>query len=132
MPEVEPLQHPRVVIPVASVHRGVIYALRYALSISEQVTAVYIEVDHSRTEKVITLWERWGMGVPLVIVPSPYRSVIGPFLDYLDKLDQEAGDRQLATVILPEFIPAKWWEHLLHNQTADPEVRSGNKRLAPV
>jgi amino acid transporter len=107
VPDIEPMQHPRVVIPVASVHRGVIYALRYALSISEQVTAAYIEVDPSRTEKVKTLWERWGMGVPLVIVSSPYRSVIGPFLDYLDKLDQEAGDGQLATVILPEFIPAK-------------------------
>lgn len=58
------------------------------------------------------------MGVPLEVIPSPYRSVIGPFLDYLDKLDQEAEDGQLATVILPEFIPAKWWEHLLHNQTA--------------
>jgi amino acid transporter len=118
VPSVEPLQHPRVVIPVASVHRGVIYALRYALSISNRVNAIYIEVDPSRTEKVKTLWEQWGMGVPLRIVPSPYRSVIGPFLDYLDKMDPEAGDGQLATVILPEFVPAKWWEHLLHNQTA--------------
>ena len=118
IPEMEPLQNPRVVIPIGSVHRGVIYALRYACSISGWVTAVYIEVDPTRTEKVKHLWERWGMGVPLEVIPSPYRSVIGPFLDYLDKLDQEAEDGQLATVILPEFIPAKWWEHLLHNQTA--------------
>ncbi|OGO16335.1 MAG: hypothetical protein A2Z14_03415 [Chloroflexi bacterium RBG_16_48_8] len=114
----KPLPHPRIVIPIAGVHRGVIFALRYALSISQKVTAVYVEIDPSRSEKVRSLWERWGMGVPLEIVPSPYRSVIGPFVDYLDRLDQEANDGQLASVILPEFMPAKWWEYLLHNQTA--------------
>ena len=118
MPESQPIPQPRVVIPVSSVHRGVIYALRYARSISKEVKAVYIEVDPSRTEKVKALWEQWGMKVPLDVVASPYRSVIGPFLDYLDRIDQEADDGQLATVLLPEFIPAKWWEHLLHNQTA--------------
>jgi hypothetical protein len=52
------------------------------------------------------------------VVPSPYRSFIKPFIDYLDRVDFESHDGQLASVVIPEFIPAKWWEHLLHNQTA--------------
>jgi hypothetical protein len=53
-----------------------------------------------------------------VIVPSPYRSLVGPLLDFLDQTDAEHHDGQLATVVLPEFVPAHWWEALLHNQTA--------------
>jgi amino acid transporter len=113
-----PLPSPRIVMPIPGVHRGVITALRYALSISNQVIAVYVEIDPDRTEKVLKLWKRWGSGVPLEVVPSPYRSFVGPFLEFLDRTDQEHGDGQLATVLLPEFIPAKWWENLLHNQTA--------------
>jgi amino acid transporter len=113
-----PLLSPRIVMPIPGVHRGVITALRYALSISNQVIAVYVEIDPDRTEKVLKLWKRWGSGVPLEVVPSPYRSFVGPFLEFLDRTDQEHGDGQLATVLLPEFIPAKWWENLLHNQTA--------------
>ena len=61
---------------------------------------------------------RWWPDVPLVIVPSPYRSILGPLLDFLDQNDREHNDGQLAAVILPEFVPAKWWQGLLHNQTA--------------
>jgi hypothetical protein len=56
--------------------------------------------------------------VPLVIVPSPYRSLVKPLLDFLDETDRQHNDGQLATVVLPEFVPAKWWQGLLHNQTA--------------
>jgi hypothetical protein len=109
---------PRVVLPISGVHRGVIEATRYARSLSDRVTAVYVETDPEATEKVRREWERWGQQVPLVVVPSPYRSIIGPLLDFLDQTDREHNDGQLATVVLTEFIPAKWWEHLLHNQTA--------------
>ncbi|HUS17165.1 MAG TPA: amino acid permease, partial [Chloroflexia bacterium] len=49
---------------------------------------------------------------------SPYRSLIRPFLDFLDRTDAEHNDGRTATVLLPEFVPAHWWETLLHNQTA--------------
>jgi amino acid transporter len=117
-PDLQPLPEPRVVVPVASLHRGVLVALRYAMSISSQVIAVYIELDPAQTENVRAHWKRWGIDVPLVIIPSPYRSFIRPFLDFLDQADLESHDGQLASVVLPEFIPAKWWENLLHNQTA--------------
>lgn len=109
---------PRVVLPISGVHRGVVDALRYALSISDRVTAVYVEVEPGSAERIREQWGRWGLGVPLEIVPSPYRSVAGPFLDFLDRHDHEHNDGTLATVILPEFVPSKWWEFLLHNQTA--------------
>jgi amino acid transporter len=117
-PSLKPLPPPRVVIPVSGVHRGIIDAVAFAISISQDVTAVYVELDLEATEKVRETWERWWPDVPLVVVPSPYRSMIGPLLDYLDQTDAEHNDGQLATVILPEFVPAKWWHSLLHNQSA--------------
>jgi hypothetical protein len=55
--------------------------------------------------------------VPLVVLPSPYRSLVRPLMTYIDELDRLYDDDVL-TIILPEFIPSKWWQHLLHNQTA--------------
>ncbi len=118
-PEVAtPLRAPRVVLPISGVHRGVVEALRYARSISDRVTAVYVEVNPGDADRVRQQWEKWGQGVPLVVVPSPYRSIVGPLLEYLEQLDAESGDGQLASILLPEFVPARWWQHLLHNQTA--------------
>jgi len=113
-----PLRAPHVVLPVSGVHRGIVEALRYARSISDRVTAVYVEVNPGDADRVRQQWEKWGQGVPLVVVPSPYRSIVEPLLEYLDQLDAESGDGQPASILLPEFVPARWWQHLLHNQTA--------------
>ncbi len=117
-PELRPMPAPRVVLPVSGMHRGIIEALRYARSISDRVTAVYVELNPGDAERVRRDWELWGQDVPLVVVPSPYRSIIGPILEFLDQTDREHNDGQLATVLLPEFVPAHWWQNLLHNQTA--------------
>lgn len=117
-PSLKPFPSPRIVIPVSGVHRGIVSAVEYALSISKHVTAVYVELEPGAGEKMRDTWVRWWPDVKFVVVPSPYRSVIGPLLNYLDQSDQEQNDGQLATVIIPEFIPAKWWQGLLHNQTA--------------
>ncbi len=113
-----PPRSQRIVLPISGVHRGVIRALEFACSMSDNVTAVYIELDPAATEHVREQWATWGQGVPLVILPSPYRSVIGVLLDYLEKSDQELNDGQKAVLVLAEFIPAHWWENFLHNQTA--------------
>lgn len=63
-------------------------------------------------------WNDWFPDIPLEIVPSSYRSFIGPFLNQLDEIDSRYHDGQLSTVLIPEFIPAKWWHGFLHNQTA--------------
>ncbi len=117
-PPVKTYPAPRVVIPIAGVHRAIFDAVGYACSISRDVTAVYIAIDADETERVREAWAHWWPDVPLVIVPSPYRAILKPLLDYLDQTDREHNDGQLATVVLPEFVPAQWWQSVFHNQTA--------------
>src|SRR5437773_1622479 len=113
----DPIRRHKVVIPVGDLHRGVLPALRYAKSLSGEVVAVAVEIDPRRTQALKEKWERWGMGVPLRILSSPYRSVLGPLLRFLDGLEWETGFDQQITVVLPEFVPAKWWHFFLHGQT---------------
>jgi amino acid transporter len=117
-PTLRPIPGLRVVIPISGVHRGIVDAMRYANTISNDITAVYVELEPGESEVVREKWRRFWPDVPMEVVPSPYRSFIQPLLDFLDKTDLEHNDGQQATVILPEFIPAHWWESLLHNQTA--------------
>lgn len=107
----------RVIIPVSTFHKGTVKAISYALSISEDIRAVYIALDPDRTAKIKDIWDHWCIDIPLVILESPFRSIIRPLLDYIDKLQAEEPD-QLITVVLPEFVAAKWWQQILHNQTA--------------
>ena len=106
------------VVLVSGVHRGVIPALEFAKSLApDNTTALFVDLDAEQTHKLKTKWEQWGSGVPLKILESPYRSLVGPIMRYIDEADAEYDDDVLS-VILPEFIPSKWWQHLLHNQTA--------------
>ena len=116
--ELPSVKHQKVIIPISGVHRGVVTALRYAQSISDDVTAVYVSIDPEETAKVRAKWQQWGCGVPLIILDSPYRSILGPLLDFIEEIESQKGPDYMCTIVLPEFIPAKWWHHLLHNQTA--------------
>ena len=117
-PSLKPPLSLRVVIPISGVHRGVVDAVNYARAISQDVTAVYVEMEPGRADPVRAEWNDWWPDIPMVVVSSPFRSIIGPLLDFLDQTDQEHNDGQFAAVILPEIIPAKGWQSLLHNQTA--------------
>jgi hypothetical protein len=77
---------------------------------------LHIEIDPEATAELQARGERALPEVSLEILPSPYRSVIGTVLALIDQYVQEEGD--YVTVLLPEFVPARWWHHLLHNQTA--------------
>jgi amino acid transporter len=116
-PSIRPTSKPRIVIPISGVHRVTIEAVSFALSISDDITAVYIEMEPGQAQAVRESWKRWWPDIPLVVLESPYRSILSPLLDFLDETDQQHNDGQLATVVLPEFVPAKWWQALLHNQT---------------
>jgi hypothetical protein len=106
-----------VLVLVGDMHAGVVSAVQYAKTLSTEARAVYVEVDPERTHRLEDKWGKWGMGLPLIVLTSPYRSLLTPLLQYLDHL--QAGDPQhVVTIIIPEFIPARWWQHLLHNQTA--------------
>jgi len=109
-------RHP-VVLLVAGIHRGVVTALSYAKAISPNVTAITVDLDPTATSRLRMQWQEWAPDVPLVVLDSPYRSVIQPVLHYIDQMEKQK-DGAYMTIILPEFIPAKWWQHLLHNQTA--------------
>jgi amino acid transporter len=108
----------KVVVPVSGMHRGTLAALRFARSLSKDVTAVIVDVVPQFTASVREKWPTWGHDVPLVVLESPYRSTIGPLLTYLDEVDKRESERGLTAIVLPEFVPARWWHHLLHNQTA--------------
>jgi len=95
-------------------------AVNFARSISDRVTAVYINVDPGSDEmNVRREWDCWFPDVNFVIVPSPYRSLVEPLLTFLDRTDEENNDGQQAVLILPELIPASSLHEILHNQSAD-------------
>jgi amino acid transporter len=108
----------KVVVPVSGVHRGTLEALRFARSLSKDVTAVVVDVDPQVTARVRERWPLWGRKVPLLVLDSPFRSTVGPLLAYLDERDRHEPERGLAVIVLPEFVAARWWHELLHNQTA--------------
>jgi amino acid transporter len=111
-----PISH-TVLVLVGDLHRGVLKAIQYAQSLSPTAKAVFVETDPELTRRLEEKWGKWGMGIPLIVLSSPYRSLLGPLLEYVDHL-QQRGEHHIVTIILPEFIPARWWQHLLHNQTA--------------
>lgn len=92
--------------------------MRFEQTISNDVTGVYVELNPGDAMEILKKWYRFWPDIPLVVVPSPYRSVLQPLLDFLDKTDIDHNDGQQATVVLPEFVPAHWWQSILHNQTA--------------
>jgi len=107
-----------VIVPISGIHRGVLNALQYARSIApENVSAIYVDFDEEATALLREKWEQWGGGVKLVVLPSPYRELTGPLLRYIYRLDRKRDD-DFITVVIPEFVPAKWWQHLLHNQSS--------------
>jgi amino acid transporter len=107
-----------VLVLVGDLHRGVLRALQYAQTLTPQAKAVYVESDPDRTRRLEDRWGKWGMGVPLVVLTSPYRSLLAPLLQYVDHIVEQGGPNHIVTIVVPEFIPARWWQHLLHNQTA--------------
>ncbi len=113
-----PIRRNRVVVPIGDVHRAVLAALYYARSLSDDVTAVYVETDPTKTARVLERWQVWGGDIPLVVLPSPYRSIIQPLVHYVDKINDSTRRDQVVTVVLPQFVAARPWQQLLHNQTA--------------
>ncbi len=111
-----PIEH-TVLVLVSSLNRGTIPALEYAKTISKTVEAVHVELNLEATERLKKAWDEWGCGIPLTILKSPYRSLTQPILDYVDEVEKR-HERDLVTVIVPEFVTRRGWHNFLHNQTA--------------
>jgi hypothetical protein len=108
----------RVIIPVGGVHRGTLAALRYAHTLSADITAVHVLVDEEEAEKLQRKWETWGEGVRLVLLDSPYRQFATPLVDYIEEMTNQRQPNEMITIVVPQFVPQRWWQNILHNQTA--------------
>ena len=109
------------VVPVSRLNPITLTALQYARSLSPTVTAVHI-VEGEEPDEAEAFNREWaellpGTDINLVLIESPYRSLVGPLLSYIDALDKQNPDDTI-TVVLPESLPSKLWEYVLHNQTA--------------
>jgi len=115
--------HHRFIVPIAELDRASVQSLAYARSISPHVTAVHVAIDPQDVEKVRDKWDRLQKHLTkeeetqLVIIESPYRSLLRPLLAYIETV-RELHPEEPLTVILPEFVVSHWWEYPLHNQTA--------------
>ncbi|HSJ52226.1 MAG TPA: APC family permease, partial [Anaerolineae bacterium] len=115
-PDVAP-RH-RVILPIGGVHQGTLVALRYACALSHDVTAVHVCTDPVEAERIQNKWEQWGKGVRLVILDSPYRLLVEPLLAYIEKIAAQRQPNELITIVVPQFVPKRWWHNLLHTQAA--------------
>ena len=107
-----------VVIPISGLHLGVMNALRYGQTIGTQMYVCYVKIgDPEGRERLQDQWKEKFPEMELHILESPYRSVSGPILDFIDELSRK-HPAEFITVIFPEFLTAKWYHQLLHNQTA--------------
>jgi amino acid transporter len=116
-----PHREERVIIPVGGLDRAVVQAVNVGRSITDDVRAVFISDEPERAADVRARWEQQIPGVPLVIVESPYRALVGPLLAYLDVLDAAwppDKDDPITFVVVPEYVARNWWERILYNQSA--------------
>lgn len=109
----------RVIILVGAVHRGSLAGLRYARTLSDDVTAVHISSDADETERTRKKWEKWGEGVRLVILESPYRLFLEPLLEYIDQIDAQRHPSELITIVVPHFVSRRYFNNMLHARTAN-------------
>jgi amino acid transporter len=108
----------RVILPISGVHRGSLAALRYARALSDDVTAVHVSMDMEEAEKIKDKWELWGEGVRLVILDSPYRLLMEPLLEYVESIAAKRQPNETITIVVPQFVPERWYHNLLHTNTA--------------
>lgn len=108
----------RVIMPISGVHRGTLAALRYARILSDDITAVHVSIDAAETARLQQRWEYWGDGIRLVILESPYRLFLEPLLEYVEEVASCRQPNEIITIVVPQFVPHRWWNNVLHTQTA--------------
>ncbi len=113
------ISHKKVVMPISGVHQGTLAAIRFAKTLSDDITAVNISTDIADTKKLQEKWETWGDGYRLVVLDSPYRLFIEPLLSYIEELDENKLPNEVILVVVPQFVPKHFWNNWLHTKTAD-------------
>ncbi|MDR6553393.1 APC family permease [Paenibacillus qinlingensis] len=111
-------KEPVIIVPVAGIHKAVEQTLNYARSLSPNVIAFYVSFSDEDEESMQEKWQIWDPGVRLVVFKSRYRTILKPLAEFIDRIDTHVSEKQSIMVILPQFMPKKWWHRLLHNQSA--------------
>jgi len=109
----------RVIMPISGIHRGTMEALRFARTLSDDITVVHVSIDPKERQKLEAKWDSWGDGYRLVILNSPYRLFLEPLLEYIDALDSIRRPDEIITIVVPQFVPKHWWNNFLHSRTAE-------------
>jgi hypothetical protein len=112
------LRRQHVILPISGVHKGTLKALRYARSLSRDITAIYVAFDDMQTQRIQQRWEKWSPDIPLVVIDSPYRELMHPLVTYIERLAAKNKPDEIITVVVPEFVPSRWWHNFLHMQNA--------------
>lgn len=113
------ISHKKVVMPIGGVHKGTLAALRFAKTLSDDITVVHVSTDLIETKKLQEKWELWGDGYRLVVLDSPFRLFIEPLLSYIEELDENKLPHEVILVVVPQFVPRHFWNNWLHTRTAD-------------
>jgi amino acid transporter len=106
-----------VIVPISSINRASIRALRYARTISEKVVAFNVSIDKEDGEKLKRRWEMLNTDVQLVIKYSPFRKIIQPLIKFVESEEHEYKRGDMITIVLPKFSLNAWWQAFLHNHT---------------
>ena len=106
------------IVLVSKLHKPTLRALAFAKATRPNVLeGVYVAADAESTDRLLQEWDDRNLGVPLKVLFSPYREVVKPIVDYATQIRQ-ANPRGVVAVYIPEYVVGRWWEQLLHNQTA--------------
>ena len=109
------LRH-RIIVPVNGLHQGTMTALRYAQSLSPDVTAVHVSMDAAQAESLGQQWTTWGEGIRLVILESPHNMVLEPLLEYIQGMIRLRQTNEIITVVVPQSVRPRWWTNLMRTQ----------------
>jgi len=120
LPPIDDNREKHIIVPMASLNKASFKALWYAKRLAgySSIRAFHVAVDDAAAEKLRQKWAAFNIDVPLIIQVSPYRDTIEPLLEYIQSEEQSFRHEDLITVVIPQFVVKKWWQHLLHNQTS--------------
>ncbi len=107
----------RIIVPLEGINRASIRALRYARTISDNVTAFSVAIDSATVDKLRDRWNKMNTDIPYIIRLSPSRRVPRPLLEFIESEEYDYRKDDIITVILPQLSVRRWWHHLLHNHT---------------
>ncbi len=106
------------IVLVGKLHKPTLRALAFAKATRPNVLeGVYVSVDPEATNRLLEEWDERNLGVPLKVLHSPYRELVRPIVEYATEI-RKANPRGVVAVYIPEYVVGRWWEQLLHNQTA--------------